>query len=189
MAGYGLNDIKPGLKIMLDGAPHVVVDSEFCKPGKGQAFTRMKVRNLLTGRTNDKTVKSGDTVEAADVREISLQYLYADGDSAVFMSPESYEQYSIPASVLDDAVPWIRAQDICSVLLYNEQPVSLTPPQFVELRIAETDPGVRGDTASGGTKPATLETGAVVRVPLFVETGEVIRVDTRSGEYVSRVRD
>ncbi len=189
MARYGLNDIKPGLKIMLDAAPHVVVDSEFCKPGKGQAFTRMKVRNLLTGRTNDKTVKSGDAMEAADVREINLQYLYAEGDSAVFMSPESYEQYSIPAAVLDDATSWIRAQDICSVLLYNEQPVSLTPPQFVELKITETDPGVRGDTASGGTKPATLETGAVVRVPLFVETGEVVRVDTRSGEYVSRVRE
>ena len=189
MAGYTLNEIKPGLKIMIDGAPHEVVDSEFCKPGKGQAFTRMKVRNLLTGRVNDKTVKSGDTVESADVREISLQYLYADGDAAVFMSPESYEQYPISASVLGEAASWIRAQDICTVLLYNEQPVSLTPPQFVELKIAETDPGVRGDTASGGTKPATLETGAVVRVPLFVETGEVIRVDTRSGEYVSRVRD
>ena len=188
MAGYGLNEIKPGLKIMVDGAPHEVVDSEFCKPGKGQAFARMKVRNLLTGRTNDKTVKSGDSLEAADVREINLQYLYADGDSAVFMSPASYEQYQVPASVVGEAVSWIRAQDICSVLLYKEQPVSLTPPQFVELKITETDPGVRGDTASGGTKPATLETGAVVRVPLFVESGEVIRVDTRSGEYVSRVR-
>ncbi len=189
MASYGLNDIKPGLKIMVDGAPHEVVDSEFRKPGKGQAFTRMKVRNLLTGRTNDKTIKSGDAVDPADVREIRVQYLYADGDAAVFMSPESYEQYSIPASVLGEAASWIRAQDLCSVLLYNDQPVSLTPPQFVELKIAETDPGVRGDTASGGVKPATLETGAVVRVPLFVEVGETIRVDTRDGAYVSRVRD
>lgn len=189
MAGYGLNDIKPGLKIMVDGAPHEVVDSEFCKPGKGQAFTRMKVRNLLTGRSNDKTIKSGDSLAAADVREVSLQYLYADGDSGIFMSPESYEQYQIPSAVMSEAVSWIRAQDICSVLLYQEQPVSLAPPQFVELKITETDPGVRGDTASGGTKPATLETGAVVRVPLFVETGEVVKVDTRSGEYVSRVRD
>lgn len=189
MAGYGLSDIKSGLKIMLDGAPHVVLDSEFCKPGKGQAFTRMKVRNLLTGRVNDKTVKAGDSLEAADVREVALQYLYADGDAAVFMSPQTYEQYQMPAAVLGDAASWIRAQDMCQVLLYNEQPVSLTPPQFVELEITATDPGVRGDTASGGTKPATLETGAVVRVPLFVEAGEVVRVDTRSGEYVSRVRE
>ena len=189
MAGYGLNDIKPGLKIMIDGAPHEVLDSEFCKPGKGQAFTRMKIRNLLTGRANDKTVKAGDSLEAADVREVGLQYLYADAESAVFMSPESYEQYTVPAEVVGDAASWIRAQDVCAVLLYKEQPVRLAPPQFVELKITETDPGVRGDTATGGSKPATLETGAVVRVPLFVESGEVVRVDTRSGEYVSRVRD
>ena len=186
---FSLNDIKPGLKLMVDGAPHVVVDSEFCKPGKGQAFTRMKIRNLLTGRTNDKTVKSGDGLEEADVRELNLQYLYADGESAVFMSPSTYEQYQVPVAVLGDATAWIRAQDICSVLLYEGQPVSLSPPPFVELKITETDPGVRGDTVSGGTKPATLETGAVVRVPLFVDPGEVIRVDTRTGEYMSRVRD
>ena len=185
---FSLSDIKPGVKLMVDGAPHVVVDSEFCKPGKGQAFTRMKIRNLLTGRTNDKTVKSGDGLEAADVRELNLQYLYADGEAAVFMSPDTYEQYHVPISVLGDATSWIRAQDICSVLLYEGQPVSMSPPPFVELKITETDAGVRGDTVSGGTKPATLETGAVVRVPLFVDPGEVIRVDTRTGEYMSRVR-
>ncbi len=189
MAGYGLSDIKNGLKIMVDGVPHVVVDSEFCKPGKGQAFTRMKIRNLLTGRLKDKTVKSGDSLEAADVREVDLQYLYADGESFVFMAPDTYEQYQIPAEVLGEAAAWIRAQDQCIVLLYNGQPVSVTPPHFVELKITQTDPGVKGDTVSGGTKPATLETGAVVRVPLFVDEGEIIRVDTRSGEYVARVRD
>ena len=188
MAGYSLGDIKNGLKILVDGSPHEVVDSEFCKPGKGQAFTRMKIRNLLTGRVIDKTVKAGESLAATNVREINLQYLYADGDGAVFMSPVSYEQYQIPASVLGEASSWIRAQHLCTVLLYEERPVSLTPPQFVELKIVETDPGIRGDTVSGGTKPATLETGAVVRVPLFIEPGEVIRVDTRNGEYVSRAR-
>ncbi len=188
MAGYSLSDLKPGLRIMLDGAPHEVVEAEFCKPGKGQAFTRMKVRNLLSGRVKDKTVKSGDSLEAAEVREINLQYLYADGDGAVFMAPDTYEQYQIPGEVMGDAVSWVRAQDMCAVLFYEEQPVRLNPPQFVELRVAQTDPGVRGDTVSGATKPATLETGAVVRVPLFVEEDEIIRVDTREGEYVSRVR-
>ena len=188
MAGYSLNDLKPGLKIMLDGAPHEVVDAEFCKPGKGQAFTRMKVRNLLSGRVKDKTVKSGTSMDAADVREFNLQYLYADGDGAVFMAPDTYEQHQISSQVMGDAASWIRAQDLCSVLFYEGQPVRLNPPQFVELSVAKTEPGVRGDTVTGATKPATLETGAVVRVPLFVEEGEVIRVDTREGAYVARVR-
>ena len=188
MAGYGLNDVKNGSKIMLEGAPHEVLECDFVKPGKGQAFTRMRVRNLLTGRVNDKTLKSGESVEGADVVETDLQYLYADGAAGVFMSPTTFEQYQVPAAALTAALPWIRAQDLCTVLLYNGQPISVTAPQFVELKITQTDPGVRGDTASGGTKPATLETGAVVKVPLFVESGELIRVDTRTGEYVSRAK-
>ena len=189
MAGYGLSDIKNGLKIMVDGVPHVVVDSEFCKPGKGQAFTRDEDSQPSHRSAQRQNGQSGDSLEAADVREVDLQYLYADGESFVFMAPDTYEQYQISGGSVGEAAAWIRAQDQCIVLLYNGQPVSVTPPHFVELKITQTDPGVKGDTVSGGTKPATLETGAVVRVPLFVDEGEIIRVDTRSGEYVARVRD
>ncbi|NLO79873.1 MAG: elongation factor P [Xanthomonadaceae bacterium] len=189
MATYSTNEFKAGLKIMLDGEPYAIVENEFVKPGKGQAFNRVKVRNLKTGRVIDRTFKSGDTVEAADVVEVEMQYLYNDGSQWYFMDPNTYEQIGADRTAMEEALPWIKEQDMCTVVLYNGQPLSVTPPNFVNLRIVETDPGVRGDTSSGGTKPAKLETGAVVRVPLFVPEGEVIRVDTRTGEYVSRVKE
>jgi elongation factor P len=189
MASYNTNEFRGGLKIIIDGDPCVIVENEFVKPGKGQAFNRVKIRNLKTGRVVDRTFKSGDSVEAADVVEQSMQYLYNDGEFWHFMLPDTFEQYAADKNAVADSADWLKEQDECLVTLWNGVPLLVSPPNFVELKIVETDPGVRGDTAQGGVKPAKLETGAVVRVPLFVEEGEVVRVDTRTGEYVSRVKD
>ena len=175
MATYYSNDFRAGLKIMLDGEPYAVEASEFVKPGKGQAFARVKLRRLLTGTRVEKTFKSTDSAEGADVVDMNLTYLYNDGEFWHFMNNETFEQLSAD-------------QAECIVTLWNGQPISVTPPNFVELEIVDTDPGLKGDTAGTGGKPATLSTGAVVKVPLFVQIGEVIKVDTRSGEYVSRVK-
>ncbi len=189
MATYSTNEFKSGLKIMLDGDPYNIVENEFVKPGKGQAFNRVKVRNLKTGRVIDRTFKSGESVESADVHETEMQYLYTDGEFWHFMDPASYEQLAADANAVGDAQKWLKEQDMCQVTLYNGEPLSVTPPNFVVLKVTETDPGVRGDTSGGGGKPATLETGAVVRVPLFVDMDELIKVDTRTGEYVSRAKE
>jgi elongation factor P len=188
MASYNTNEFKGGLKLMLDGAPHTIIENEFVKPGKGQAFNRVKLRNLQTGRVIDRTFKSGESLEAADVVDTAMQFLYSDGDYWHFMVPDTFEQYAASKATMGDAAQWLKGQDLCEITLYNNEPLSVTPPNFVELKIVQTDPGLRGDTASGGTKPATLETGAVVRVPLFIEEGEMLKIDTRSGEYVSRVK-
>ena len=189
MAFYSTNEFKGGLKIMLDGDPYSIVENEFVKPGKGQAFNRVRIRNLKTGRVIEKTFKSGDTVEAADVHDTDMQYLYNDGEEWHFMHQESFEQMTASTAAVGEAAKWIKENDICKVTLWNGAPLSVEPPNFVVLKITETDPGVRGDTSGGGGKPATLETGAVVRVPLFVQTDELIKVDTRTGEYVSRVKE
>ncbi len=188
MATYSTNEFKSGLKIILDNDPHTIVENEFVKPGKGQAFSRVKVRNLLTGRVIERTFKSGDSVEAADVFEKDLQYLYSDGEFWHFMDPESFEQFAADKQVIGDAAQWLKEEDTCQATLWNGAPITITPPNFVELKVVETDPGLKGDTSGSGGKPAHLETGATVRVPLFVQEGEVIRVDTRSGEYMSRVK-
>jgi len=174
---------------MLDGDPCAIVENEFVKPGKGQAFNRVKLKNLKTGRIWERTFKSGESIEAADVLDTSMQYLYNDGEYWHFMDPVTFEQQQADARAVGDAAQWLREQDTCVVTLYNGVPLGVAPPNHVELAITETDPGVRGDTATGGTKPATLATGAVVKVPLFLEQGEVIRVDTRTGEYLGRARD
>ncbi|WP_455201175.1 elongation factor P [Kaarinaea lacus] len=189
MATYTTNDLRSGMKLMIDSAPCAVVDVDFVKPGKGQAFARVKVRNLLTGRVVERTYKSGESVESADVMDTEMQYLYNDGEQWHFMHPETYEQLAANKDAIADAAKWLKEQDMCTVTLWNNDLIAVVPPNFVELQITETDPGVRGDTASGGGKPATLETGAVVKVPLFVEQGEVIKVDTRTGEYVGRVKE
>ncbi len=189
MATFSTNEFKSGLKIMLDGDPYTIVENEFVKPGKGQAFSRVKVRNLKTGRTVEKTFKSGESVEAADVMDTDLQYLYADGEFWYFMDPVSFEQIGASEAAVGDAKNWLKEQNTCEVTLWDGVPLTVTPANFVELTITQTDPGVRGDTAQGGTKPATMETGAVVKVPLFIEEGEVIKIDTRSGDYVGRVKD
>jgi elongation factor P len=188
MASYNTSEFRSGLKILMDGDPCVIVENEFVKPGKGQAFNRVRIRNLKTGRTIDRTFKSGESLQAADVHDTDMQYLYNDGEFWHFMVPDTFEQYAADAKAVAEAKDWLLGEEVCQVTLWNNVPLLVAPPNFVELEIVETDPGVRGDTASGGVKPAKLATGAVVRVPLFVEQGEVIRVDTRSNEYVSRVK-
>jgi len=189
MASYTTNEFKSGLKIMIDNDPCAIVDNEIVKPGKGQAFNRIKFRNLKTGRVIERTFKSGESVEAADVVEASLQYLYNDGSEWHFMDEASYEQYTAPREAVGDAANWLKEQDSCTVTLWNGAPILVVPPNFVNLMVSDTDPGLRGDTASGATKPATVETGAIIKVPLFVEEGELIKIDTRTGEYVSRVKE
>ncbi len=189
MADFSTSDFKNGLKVMLDGDPAVMIENEFVKPGKGQAFNRVKLRNLKTGRVIERTFKQNETLEPADVADMDMQYLYNDGVEWHFMQPESFEQYTADINVVGDAKKWLKEQDVCIITLYNGSPLSVTPPNSVVLKIVETDPGVRGDTSGGGGKPATLETGAVVRVPLFVQTDELIKVDTRTGEYISRVKE
>lgn len=188
MANYSTSEFRAGLKIIMDGDPCVIVENEFVKPGKGQAFNRVRIRNLKTGRTIDRTFKSGDSLPGADVVDTDMQFLYADGEFWHFMVPDTFEQFAADEKAVADARNWLQGEELCQVTLWNNVPLLVAAPNFVELEIVETDPGVRGDTASGGVKPATLSTGAVVRVPLFVEQGEVIRVDTRSGNYVSRVK-
>lgn len=189
MARYTTNEFKGGLKILLDGEPCTIVENEFVKPGKGQGFNRVKLRNLRTGRVVEQTFKSGESVEAADVLDTEMQYLYTDGEFWYFMDPGSFEQYAADAEAVGEAAKWLKEQETCEVTLWNDQPLNVSAPGQVTLRITDTDPGVRGDTSSGGSKPATLETGAVVRVPLFIESGEVIKVDTRTGEYIGRVKE
>jgi elongation factor P len=189
MAVYTTNEIRGGMKVMIDNDPCVILDNVFVKPGKGQAFNRIKYRNLKTGRVVERTWKSGDTIETADVLDIEAQYLYADGEHWHFMTKETYEQYVMDEVNLGDAKQWLKEQSDCTLTLFNGTPLGLTAPNFVILKIVETDPGVRGDTSGGGGKPAKLESGAVVRVPLFVQEGELIKVDTRIGEYVSRVKE
>lgn len=189
MASYNTNELKNGLKIMIDDAPCTILDCEFVKPGKGQAFTRIKTRNLKTGRVVERTHKAHETFTAADVVDVEMQYLYNDGDHWHFMVTDTFEQYATSAETVVDAKQWLKEQDLCVVTLWNNEPLLVLPPTFVVLSITETDPGLKGDTSGGGGKPATLETGAVVRVPLFVQTGELIKVDTRKGEYISRVKE
>ena len=189
MASYSTNEFKSGLKILLNGEPHTIVENEFVKPGKGQAFNRTKLKNLISGKLIDKTFKSGESVTAADVVDLKMNYLYTDGQQWHFMDNESYEQYAAPHSAMEYAAQWIKEQDVCEVTLYNKHPIMVTPPNFVELKVVETEPGIRGDTVSGATKQAILETRAVIKVPLFVEAGDVLKIDTRSGAYISRVKD
>ncbi|MCX7554778.1 elongation factor P [Marinicella sp. S1101] len=188
MSVYSTSQFKNGLKILLDGDPYNIVENQEVKPGKGQAFNRVKIRNLKTGRVIEKTFKSNEKVEAADVMDTEMQYLYTDGEFFHFMDPNSFEQFEASETAVGETAKWLKEEDVCMVTLWNNIPLTVEPPNFVELKITETDPGLRGDTSGGGSKPATLETGAVVNVPLFVPEGEVIKVDTRSGEYVGRVK-
>jgi elongation factor P len=188
MASYSTNEFRSGLKIIMDGDPYSIVENEFVKPGKGQAFNRVRIRNLRTGRQLDRNFKSGDTVEAADVVETDMQYLYNDGDFWHFMVPDTFEQFTAGKEAMGESAQWLKDGVNCQVMLWNGAPLAINAPAHVELKIVETDPGVRGDTATGGQKPAKLETGAVVRVPLFLNEGEIVRVDTRTGEYLSRAK-
>ncbi|CAM3444757.1 MULTISPECIES: elongation factor P [Halomonadaceae] len=187
MANYSTNEFKAGLKVMLDGDPCSIVENELVKPGKGQAFNRVKMRNLMTGRVGEKTFKSGDSLEGADVMDLEMEYLYTDGDMWHFMKTDgSFEQYAVEKKALGDTSKWLKEQVPYTITLWDDKAISVTPPNFIELEVVETDPGLKGDTAQGGSKPATLTSGAVVRVPLFINRGEVLKIDTRSGDYVSR---
>ena len=188
MAVYSTNEFRSGMKILLDGDPYAILENEYVKPGKGQAFNRVKIRNLKTGRVVERTFKSGDTAEGADVVDQDMQYLYTDGQFWYFMVPDTFEQVAAGEAAVADAKQWMKEQQSCIVTLWDGVPLYVAVPNHVDLKIVETDPGVRGDTATGGQKPAKLETGATVRVPLFINEGEVIKVDTRSRTYISRVK-
>ncbi|MBK1852211.1 elongation factor P [Marinobacter sp. 1-4A] len=190
MASYSTNEFRGGLKVLLDGDPCIILENEIVKPGKGQAFNRVRLRNLMSNRVWERTFKSGESLEAADVIEQDMEYLYTDGEFWHFMLTDgSFEQYAADAKAVGDTIKWLKEQDVYTVTLYNGAPLTITPPNFVELEVVETDPGMKGDTAQGGSKPATLSTGAVVSVPLFITIGEVLKVDTRSGEYMNRVKN
>ncbi|MBF7682042.1 elongation factor P [Acinetobacter sp. B5B] len=188
MANYSTNEFKQGLKVMLDGNPCTITENEYVKPGKGQAFSRVKLRNLRTGKILEKTFKSNESLEGADIVEVEMDYLYNDGEMWHFMDPASFEQIAADKTAMGDAAKWLKddSNEKCSIMLFNGVPLNVSAPNFVILKITETDPGVKGDTAGTGGKPATLETGAVVRVPLFVQQEESIRVDTRTGDYLER---
>jgi elongation factor P len=187
MANYSTNEFKSGLKVMLEGDPCSILENEYVKPGKGQAFSRVKLRNLNTGRVWERTFKSGESLEGADVMEYDMEYLYTDGEFWHFMLTDgSFEQHAADEKALGDTVKWLKEQEVYTVTLFNGAPISVAPPNFIVLEVTETDPGLKGDTAQGGSKPAILTTGAMVRVPLFVNIGDNLKVDTRSGDYVSR---
>ncbi|SIO25833.1 elongation factor P [Salinivibrio sp. ES.052] len=188
MASFSTNEFRGGMKIMLDNEPCVITENEFVKPGKGQAFNRVKIRKLISGKVLEKTFKSGDSVEAADVIDVDMDYLYTDGEFFHFMNNETFEQIAANESAVGENVKWLVENNSCTLTLWNGDPIVVMPPNFVELEVTETDPGLKGDTQGTGGKPATLTTGAVVRVPLFIQIGEVIKVDTRNGEYVGRVK-
>ena len=186
MANYATNQFKNGLKLMLDGNPCSIVNNEIVKPGKGQAFNRVKFKDLITGKTLIKTFKSGESLEGADVMELDMQYLYNDGENWNFMDPDSFDQYEVPAETAAEAKGYLVEQDMCVVTLWNDNPISITPPNHVVLEVVDTDPGLKGDTAGTGGKPATMNTGVVVQVPLFISIGEKVKVDTRTNEYAGR---
>ena len=189
MASFSTNEFKSGLKVMLEGDPCAILENEFVKPGKGQAFNRVRLRNLLTGRVWERTFKSGESLEGADVMDYDMEYMYTDGDYWHFMKTDgSYEQLAADKNAVSDCLDWLKENQAYTVVLWNDNPISVSPPNFIELEVTETDPGLKGDTAQGGSKPATLSTGAVVKVPLFINRGEIIRVDTRTGEYQARAK-
>lgn len=189
MASYSTNEFKSGLKVLLEGDPCAILENEFVKPGKGQAFNRVRLRNLITGRVWERTFKSGESLVGADVMDLDMEFLYSDGEFWHFMKTDgSYEQLAAPESAVRDTLAWLKEQETYQVTLWDEVPISVTPPNFLELEVVQTDPGLKGDTAQGGNKPATLSTGAVVKVPLFIEIGDVLKVDTRTSEYVSRAK-
>lgn len=184
---YQTNEFRKNLKIEYEGSLWIIIDCQHVKPGKGVAFVKTRLKNLIDGRTIDVNFRSGDKVGRPDVREVSMQALYSDGESWHFMNETNYNQFAIRLEDLGDAAQWLQDNVSVGVLIYNERPIDVSVPNFVEMEITSCEPGVRGDTAQGATKPATLATGAIVQVPLFVEEGEVIKVDTRTGEYSSRV--
>jgi len=181
------SDIRKGLKMMVDDQPYVVIDFQFVKPGKGQAFTRVKIKNLASGAVLERTYKSGEKIEQADVEERQLQYIYPEGTDFVFMDASTGEQLTVPGEKIGDDARWLSDGMNLDVTLFKGQPIGISMPAHVVLQIVTSEPGIKGDTASGATKPATLSTGAVVNVPLFVQAGEWVKIDTSDGRYLERV--
>jgi elongation factor P len=181
------NQFKTGMCIMYNDKMWTIVDFQHVKPGKGGAFVRTKLKELKTGRVNDVTFRAGEKVDDVRVEQKRLQYLYNDGGSFHFMDTESYEQFEIDADFVGDAAKWLKDNDEVQVVYAGGEMIGVEPPMFVELQVTDTDPGFKGDTVQGGTKPATLETGAVVQVPMFVEQGDTLKIDTRDGSYITRV--
>jgi elongation factor P len=184
---YDTSDIRKGLKIMMDGAPYTIVEFQFVKPGKGAAFTRTKMKNLLTGAVLERNLRSGEKLAPADVETKTMQYLYKDGDSYVFMDTTTYDQVQIPDTTIGDQSDYMPENINVEVLFFNGRAVGVTLPNFIEQAVTETEPGFRGDTSTGATKPAKISTGAQINVPLFIVVGDVIKIDTRTGEYLERV--
>lgn len=189
MATYNTSEFRKGLKVQLDGDPYLMIQCDFVKPGKGQALYKCKLKNLLRNTVIDRTYKSGDSIEAADIEEIEAQFLYRQQDVFVFMDTESYEQYELTADQVDDAWKYLKEAMVCSILLFNNRPISMTPPNHVVLRVEYCEPGARGNTATNVTKPVRVETGGEFQCPVFVEIGDLIKIDTRTGEYIERVKE
>lgn len=187
MAQINTNEFKAGIKVEMEGQPYVIVTNEFVKPGKGQAFNRVRLKHLLTGRTVDRTFKSGDKLDIADVHETEMRMLYREPDGVVFMDDKSFEQVKISLENIGSTNQWLLEDRLYGILFYKNEPVNIEPPIFMEMKITKTDPGLRGDTTGRVLKPAETESGAIVQVPIFVEEGQMIKIDTRTGEYVSRV--
>ncbi|MCA9221943.1 MAG: elongation factor P [Planctomycetales bacterium] len=187
MATYKTSDFRKGLKVQIDGEPYLMTEMNFVKPGKGNALYKCKLRNLLRGTMLDRTYKGGDTLESADVDDIQTQYLYRQGEMFVFMDNTTYEQYELTAEQVDDNWKYLKEGMPCSMTLYNGNPITMASPNHVELLVTECEPGAKGDTATNVTKPAMMETGAEFLVPGFIKTGNVLKIDTRTGEYVERV--
>ena len=185
---YESSDLRKGLKIEINGDPHVVVQFEFVKPGKGQSLYKCRLKNMISGAQFDKTYRSGEKFNKADLEEVKMEYLYFDGDAYCFMNSSNYEQEFMTEDQLGDAKNLLKENTECDVLLFDGRPIGITLPIFIELKVTKSDPWVKGDTASGDSKPATLETGYQLQVPPFVEEGEILRIDTRTGEYVERVK-
>jgi len=188
VASYNTSDFKKGIKVQIDGDPYMMLECNFVKPGKGNALYKCKLRNLLRGTVLDRTYKGGDSLEAADVEEIDAQYLYAQGDRFVFMDNDNFEQYELTKEQVDDAWKWLKEGMVCSMILFNNNPISVAAPNHVVLKIDYCEPAIRGNTATNLTKPVKLETGAEIICPAFVEIGDMIKVDTRTSEYLERAR-
>ena len=182
-------DLKKGVKIEIDGEPYILVQFEFVKPGKGQALYKCKLKNMVTGVQFDRTFRSGEKFKQPDLDEQEMEYLYADGDQFCFMNMTTYVQEFLTEEQLGDAKDFLKENTVCNILLFEGRPIGISLPIFIHLKVEETDPWVKGDTASGDSKPATLETGYVLQVPPFIEKGELLKIDTRTGAYVERVKD
>lgn len=185
---YEASDLRKGLKIEIDGDPYVITQFQFVKPGKGQALYKCRLKNMVTGSQFDKTYRSGDKFNEANLEEQEMEYLYYDGEHYCFMNTNTYEQEMLSEEMVEEGKPFLKENTVCNVLMFSGKAIGITLPNFVELEITEAEPFAKGDTATGSTKPVTLETGHVIQVPPFIEQGEKVRIDTRTGEYVERVK-